>query len=187
LFYIREAKDPETRVEINEKTLGLSLSISTNNMYMYGVDGKIKKYNTVSEILEEFCVFRLKQYDLRKEKTCENYRHNMNIYTNKIRFVNEIQDGSIVLKDYNSTDLVRLLSKKNYPRISDSYDYLTGMTILQQTSNSLQKMKNELETLSREYDSYKIQSGRDIWKEELRTLRKEYTYYDTVIHTTNQM
>lgn len=44
----------------------LITKISTNNMMCFDVDGKIKKYNTPEEVIEEFYGIRLAYYQKRK-------------------------------------------------------------------------------------------------------------------------
>ncbi|XP_024630812.2 DNA topoisomerase 2 [Medicago truncatula] len=58
-------KDEELRKKFN-----LTCTISTSNMYLFDAEGKIKKYNTPEQILEEFCTLRLKYYVRRKVNYC---------------------------------------------------------------------------------------------------------------------
>lgn len=44
----------------------LSSSISTSNMMLFDTNGKIKKYSTPEEILDEFYIVRLNFYQKRK-------------------------------------------------------------------------------------------------------------------------
>lgn len=44
----------------------LITKISTNNMMCFDAEGKIKKYNTPEEIIEEFYAIRLAYYQKRK-------------------------------------------------------------------------------------------------------------------------
>jgi DNA topoisomerase-2 len=49
-----------------EKFLKLVTQINTSNMICFDSNGKIKKYNSPEEILEEFYVLRLSYYQKRK-------------------------------------------------------------------------------------------------------------------------
>eukprot|EP00913_Durusdinium_trenchii_P034684 g32446.t1 len=50
-----------------EKAMHLKSWISTSNMFLFDAKGKLKKYDSPEEILEEFAVVRLQVYQQRKE------------------------------------------------------------------------------------------------------------------------
>ena len=50
-----------------EKTYKLSKKISLNNMHLYSPLGKIKKYNTIEEIMRDYYDIRIKLYEDRKQ------------------------------------------------------------------------------------------------------------------------
>lgn len=49
-----------------EKAFKLSASVATSNMVCFDVEGKIKKYDSPEEILEDFFDIRLRYYQKRK-------------------------------------------------------------------------------------------------------------------------
>ncbi|CAJ1376688.1 unnamed protein product [Effrenium voratum] len=50
-----------------EKTFKLKSSISTSNMVLFDAEGKIAKYNSSLDILQEFCKLRRQVYVKRKD------------------------------------------------------------------------------------------------------------------------
>ncbi len=49
-----------------EKKFKISTSISTSNMVCFDAEGRIRKYDSVETILQEFYNLRLKYYQMRK-------------------------------------------------------------------------------------------------------------------------
>lgn len=50
-----------------EKKFKLASALGTSNMVLFNKDGKLKKYGSVTEIMEEFYNLRLDYYEKRKE------------------------------------------------------------------------------------------------------------------------
>ena len=50
-----------------QKLLKLNKTVKMTNMHLYNSQGKIKKYNSVKEILEEYYIVRLEYYQKRKD------------------------------------------------------------------------------------------------------------------------
>lgn len=49
-----------------DKKFKMTGSIATSNMVAFDAEGRIRKYDSVDVILEEFCHMRMKFYKLRK-------------------------------------------------------------------------------------------------------------------------
>ncbi len=58
--------------------------MSVNNLMAFGPDGKIKKYETVLEILQEFYTVRLEYYSKRKEYLTDVLTEEWEILDNKV-------------------------------------------------------------------------------------------------------
>lgn len=56
------------------REFNLSCTISTRNMYLFDAEGKIMKYNSPEQILEEFCRLRQEYYMKRKEYLVKNFK-----------------------------------------------------------------------------------------------------------------
>ena len=70
---------------INENTLETVLKLnetrncSYTNMHLYGSNGRIKKYDSVNHILEEFYTVRMRFYVKRKEYMLAKYKRELDI------------------------------------------------------------------------------------------------------------
>lgn len=52
-----------------DKKFKITSSLSTTNMVCFDAEGRIRKYESIDSILEEFCAMRMKYYKLRKVNT----------------------------------------------------------------------------------------------------------------------
>lgn len=70
-----------------EKSLKLVSSMSVNNLMAFGPDGKIKKYESVLEIMKDFYDVRLEYYGKRKEYLTAVLTEEWEILDNKVCLV----------------------------------------------------------------------------------------------------
>ena len=64
IMYSKELEKAEEKGLI--EFFGLSTKVSTTNMILFDFEGKIKKYETADEIIEDFYPMRLAYYQKRK-------------------------------------------------------------------------------------------------------------------------
>ena len=81
-----------------EKTFKLKKKINLSNMHMYDSKSRIKKYNNVSDILEEYYVHRLDTYRVRKEYYVKLLTNQMLILKYKVEFIEKYIKKKIVIE-----------------------------------------------------------------------------------------
>lgn len=96
------------------KRLKLQTSISANNYVLFHFNGQIKKYNDECEILEDFFGERLKLYRDRKAHLLKLLKRDCQMLQNKARFIREITEGSIILRDKSKPELLKMLIREKY-------------------------------------------------------------------------
>jgi DNA topoisomerase-2 len=173
-FEIDEHKESE--FECNDNTLGLTSSISTNNMVLFNKDGEIKKYESVNDILNEFCHVRYEFYVKRKEHILTNLKHDLEILKNKMRFLKEVMDDTLVIKDVNEESLVKEMTKRDY-YIYDkdkSYGYLLNMNIRSFTKQKLDTLQKEIDKIDSMLEITKKTTPNEMWLNELSEFEAEY-------------
>lgn len=188
-FEIDENKEGE--FECNEDTLGLTTTLSTSNMVLFNKDGEIKKYENVSDILDEFCNVRYEYYVKRKEYNIKNLNHDLEILKNKMRFLKEVMDDSLVIKDVDEMVLVKEMTKRGYYKCSNKtsedndddkeedennngYKYLLNMNIRSFTKQKLEVLQKEIDKLSKELEYMKKIAPNEMWMKELNEFETEY-------------
>ena len=80
------------------KTFNLESSISITNMVLFDPEGKLRKYNTVEEIISSFYDLRLKYYQIRKDYMISVIKKDVAILSNKARFIKMIIEDELVIK-----------------------------------------------------------------------------------------
>ena len=65
----------------------LRSKLSTNNMVLFNSEGRLEKYEEISVIMEEFYNVRYKHYENRKEYLKSAVKRELEILTNKQRFI----------------------------------------------------------------------------------------------------
>jgi DNA topoisomerase II len=164
--------------ELNLDKLKLVDSMYTSNMVMYDTNNRLKRYNTVNDILEEFCDVRLKLYGTRKEGQLKQMRHDLLIMQNKTKFINEVLNDTIVLKGKDEEQLSAELTKKKYYAPEGGFDYLLSIQIRSMTSKRVDSLREQSIKLEKEIKDFEKLSLKQIWSFELDELLKAYPKWE---------
>ncbi|GJE94175.1 DNA topoisomerase 2 [Phanerochaete sordida] len=150
----------------------LTGKINTSNMMCFDFDGKIKKYNSPEEMIEDFYPVRLAWYQKRKDHMAEQLQLEFERLTNQARFISMIVSKELVVSGRKRTEVINDLRKKEFrpfPKIakakaageteevvenadeeeddakdgSHDYDYLLNMAIYSLTKERIDKLKKQ--------------------------------------------
>jgi DNA topoisomerase-2 len=157
---------------IDHKILGLIDTISLNNMVLFDSNNKIKKYNSVDEILDEYCSKRIDLYKIRREGELKKMKYEEQVLINRIRFVKCIIDDIIVLKNKDEDVLETELEELNFMRVDNKYDYLLSSQIRSMTSKRIEALENSLNDITNRIKILQQKTPQSIWIEELKALEK---------------
>jgi len=167
-------KDKEKFLKNTEsayKTLKLVKSISTKNFHLFDINGAIKKYESAEEILREFVKIRLEYNTKRKEHLIQKYSKELGVFENKIRFLEEIIDGKIVVYKKTKDEITSTLELRKYDKIDDSYQYLVSMPIYSFQKEKIDELKSKHSTVSAKLKTIKSKSSKDILVDDLEKIK----------------
>jgi len=151
-----------------EKYLKLYSLHSTTNMHLFDANEKLKKYDTVNEIIEEFYVTRLEYYDIRRTYIIENLERELVYISNKARFISDNLEGKIDLRRMKNGAIVEMLSAMKYDmNNSDKYAYLIGMPMSSVSEENVNKLMKEKAEKERELVNIKSMTIQNMWVNEL--------------------
>ena len=162
------------------KNLKLQSKICLSNMVLFNNQGKIKKYDTVEEIIREFCEIRLEFYKKRKANILKQNLYKIMIAKNKRRFLSLVMNGEIILNRRKEEDIFRELEEKMFDKMNEDandnggYSYLMRLNIRSFTEEKIQELDNEIAKLQQNYDTLFETKETDIWLRELDDVEKEY-------------
>ena len=156
--------------ELFIKTFNLESSLSITNMVLFDPDGKLKKYNTVEEIMATFYDLRLKYYQIRKDYMISAIKKDVAVLTNKARFIKMIIEDELVIK------------KKKRNVIVNKFDTQSALDAIRIKSKSEKEAEIELinQNLQNENEEEKKEES-DSEKKEKGVIKakvpwKEYDY-----------
>ncbi len=162
-----------------EKLFKLATTGSTSNMHLFDADDKLKKYDTVEEIIDDYFVTRLALYNKRKEYLISALEQILVILSNKARYIQELLDDTIDLRKKKKDAIIALLSGKGYSIIDDDneYKYLTKMPMDSVSEENVAKLNKEHEDKLDELERIKETSIQNMWLQDLEHLELEYQKY----------
>jgi DNA topoisomerase-2 len=155
------------------KSLKLTTTISTNNMICFDPHEKIKKYDTVDDILKEFYYIRLRFYMTRKEKMLSKLKEGLVKIENRIRFIQEVVTDRLIINKRKKAEIARDLEERNYLKLDD-YGYLLSMAISSLTHEKIDALNEEYEEKKVIYTTLLNKSPKDLWLEDLDKFEIEY-------------
>ncbi|KAK2606090.1 DNA topoisomerase 2 [Conoideocrella luteorostrata] len=92
----------------------LTKQVATSNLVAFDTRGQIRKYEKVEDILEEYYAHRLDMYSDRKQYWLGVYHADFRKYKNQVRFIREVNDGTLVVAKKKKVVLVQELRERNY-------------------------------------------------------------------------
>jgi DNA topoisomerase II len=137
------------------KDLELVDTLSTNNMVLFNTKGKLVKYNTVEDILEEYCTERLAFYTIRKNGEIKKMEHHISVLENKIHFISDIITNKINFQRMSDDDLGQYLITNKFSKVDDSYEYLLSIQARTMTKTKVESLKEQHEKAIKELEAYK--------------------------------
>ncbi|KAF2277175.1 type II DNA topoisomerase [Westerdykella ornata] len=185
-----------------EETFKLYKTMATSNLVAFDAQGRIHKYATVLDIMEEFYHIRLSFYQKRKQHQLDELQHQLEKLTNQARFIQMIIDGKLVVAKKKKPVLVAELSKlgfKRIPKITEAkkigeieqtvedeeeesdgeaglndFDYLLGMAIWSLTQEKVEKLQKQIGDKETEIDVFIKLTPKDLWNRDLDAFVNEW-------------
>jgi DNA topoisomerase-2 len=162
-----------------EKLLKLGKMGSTTNMNLFDYEDKLKKYETVEDIIDAFYAIRISYYSERKEFMIRALEKELLVLTNKARYIQELLDGTIDLRKKKKSEIIDMLGGKQYDLIEgdDEYKYLTRMPMDSVSEENVEKINKEHKDKHDELMRIKETTVEQMWLSELDILENEYQLY----------
>jgi len=160
-----------------EKMLKLTTTVSSTNMYMFNNESKLKKYETVQDIIDEFYSVRIATYKKRKDAQITEMRQRLVKLSMRAKYIEDCLSGKIDLRRKKSEEVNVLLEGLEFVKIDDSYAYLVKMPMDSVTDENVLKIMKEKDDLEMEVGILIGTSLEQIWLSELLELEKKYEIY----------
>jgi DNA topoisomerase-2 len=159
-----------------EKLLKLYTTNTNTNMHLFDAEDKLKKYNKVEEIIDDYFETRLKMYEVRKEYVINSLERELLLLSNKAKYIKENLDGTIDLRKKKKEQVIQMLQEKEYAIIDDDdeYKYLVKLPMDSVTEENVEKIFKEHGNKMAELELTKKKAPAQLWSEELVELKDMY-------------
>jgi DNA topoisomerase-2 len=162
-----------------EKLLKLYSTSSTTNMNLFNAEDKLRKYDTVEEIIDDYYDIRLEYYEDRKDNLIDILEKQLLILSNKAKYIQELLNGTIDLRKKKKQEIIDLLNNKEYDVIDDDeeFKYLVRMPMDSVSEENVEKLLKEHKDKEVELNIIKATTIQQMWLSELEILENEYKSY----------
>ena len=175
-----------------EKRFRLSTTLATSNMVCFDPQGRIKRYSSAEEILEEFYHLRLEYYQKRKLYLSDVLTQAWTKLDNKVRFIREVTSGKLIVSNRKKDELLAELESRGYQPILKSesgdeealqtearsthrgFDYLLSMPIWSLTLERVHHLNKEKDEKEAELKTLLGRSAKDLWLADLSCFVAEW-------------
>ena len=166
-----------------DKKLKMIGSIQLTNMVLFNHHGKLQKYATIKDILDEFFTLRISLYDKRKKYMISRLKRDLEILSNKARFILAVINEEIKVRNVKKKDICKQLLEKKFTQMKDMPKILsTKPQFLEKKPQNAEEEgenENEEQKVEKEEDLYKEYSyllNMSIWSlsfEKVEAMKKE--------------
>lgn len=174
------------------KKMKLSSRLSTRNMYLFGADGAIKKFETPEDIIRDHYAIRMPLYEARKQHQLESLQNKIRVLDRRQRFIQLVLDEKLIIRKRPKAEIAAKM--RDFGLVEDSeldadesagdsaeddaiftpvMKSLLRITQLDLTKEEVEKALAKIDSLRAEHDELNGTPVKVIWRRELVELRKE--------------
>jgi DNA topoisomerase-2 len=160
----------------------LNSTFRLTNMVAFDSAGKIRRYATVGEIIEEFIGARLAAYGRRKIHKLASLRSHLLEANAKRKFIMAVIDGTLVIGKTEDSVLLASLIALDLPAISkgeglDGYEYLLRMRIDRLKAAAVLTLEGEIAGLEEEIRVLEETTPENLWLKDLDDFMAVWSSY----------
>ena len=158
-----------------EKLLRLYTTKTTTNMHLFDENEKLKKFKTPMEIIDHYIDIRMNTYVKRKKYLIKLLEHETKILINKVKFIKELLNNTLDLRNKKKIDICEMLKNKDYDIIDDDseFKYLIRLPMDSVSEENIEILEKNKDIKVKELNKLIKTKEKDIWLSELTTLKTE--------------
>lgn len=146
--------------------------VSKTNMHAFDSTGKIKKYSSELEILEEFFQVRMSYYAKRKEQKLADLENDIEDLDSRMKFILCVIDGEMKILNEKYDSIEKQLISLGFKKKNDTYDYLIKLPIHSLTLEKKEELLNQYTEKDSQYKKLKKKTIQDLYLHDLDELEK---------------
>ncbi|AYV79726.1 MAG: hypothetical protein Faunusvirus43_3 [Faunusvirus sp.] len=171
--------------------LKLTNKDSTGNMHLFNSKGKIWKYASPTDIIEEFYTVRIEMYTKRKAYILGDLTRQINVLRYRVLFIQHVNNSIIEIRKQEDDMLAKQLVTLKFPQLAlnsakeASYEYLTDMQLNSLELKNAARLEEQLRNREEELAKIASMSEIDMWITELKEFTDAYFKWYTAMLTKN--
>jgi DNA topoisomerase II len=174
-----------------EARFKLTGSHKTTNMVAFTAEGRIHRYESVGEILEEFYGVRLAAYGRRKAHELARMREEIRELDARLVFVRAVVDRRLVVANAEDADLLAGLKALGLPALSNKgaavpaaddlsgYDYLLRMRVDRLKASAVAELEGEVAKAKAAEAALAAATIESLWLRDLEEFEAAWVTYET--------
>ncbi len=163
--------------KLDDEKLVKLLKLEESSTEIYSTldeNGKLKIFESSSDIIKYFVEFRLTYYHKRKEYLLEKLNRELKILSNRGRFIKAIIEGKLKVNNVAKSQIIEGIESMGLDKIDDSYDYLLRMPIYSLTKEMYDKLKEDFKLKKEEITKLEATDPKDMYLLDLTELKKKF-------------
>jgi DNA topoisomerase-2 len=145
----------------------------TENFTTLDEFGKLKIFESASDIVKYFVEFRSRYYEIRKQKMLSNLRDELLVLDNRARFIKMIIDNELSINGRKKVELENDLDKFKFNKRDGSWNYLTSLPVYTLTKEKFDELKQSLEEKREEVNQIEKTQPVEMYRNDLKELKKK--------------
>ena len=137
-------------------------------------NGKLKIFETSSDIIRYFVDFRIGFYEKRKSFVLNKMNSDLKLLSNKGRFIKAILDEKLKVSNIPKAKIIEGVEEMGLDKIDGSYDYLMRMPIWSLTKELFEKLKEDFKSKKEDIKKLEETEPKDMYLEDLNELKKKF-------------
>jgi DNA topoisomerase II len=172
----REILEPLTEEELMD-IFELESIINMSNMHLFDATGKIKKYNSPEEIIDDYYKVRIDFYEKRRQFFLMKLKVKKHRLSNIGKFINLVIKGTIKINNVPMDKIIKQLQYNKIEEIDGSYSYLMNIPIYKLSKEELDKLKEEFNKVKTQINELNETTPVKMWHQDLVSLKASLRKY----------
>jgi DNA topoisomerase-2 len=143
----------------------------TENFTTLDESGDLKIFDTAEGIVDYFVNFRLKYYDIRRNKLIEKINSDLKVIDSRCKFIDAILSETLVISGRKRAEIEADLVKLQIDKHEDSYNYLLNMAIHSLTQEKVKELVASKLKKQKELKQIESTTGKRMYVDDLQDLR----------------
>jgi len=142
----------------------------TENLTATDENNKIKNFQTIEELLDAYIYVKLQFVEQRRLNELKRSEYEINQLKNKVKFVESVLDGELVLNMRTKASIVKDLKNMGFLQIDGNFDYLLNMSLLALTKERCVKMRADVKNKQAYINKLNKTTNVNMWIQEIEAL-----------------